>query len=112
MTDIFNFNDPQAFIDLAQYVKHARTPVRVCVLDPMAGGLTIRYANVSLSADHPVWTWDPDADVPGMQPGEAERAARAPIVSWSWPEHDGRLTHPVDALTILSALTRRSRRSR
>lgn len=106
MIDIFNFRDPQAFIDLALFIEQAGKPARVCVLDPMADGLKIRYANVSLSAGHPVWTWDPDADEPGLQPGDAERAARAPIVWQSWPEKDGLLTRPIDALTILSALRR------
>jgi hypothetical protein len=99
MIDIFNFNNPRAFIDLARHISQAGKQVRVCVLEPLPDGLTIRYSNISLDqAGHPLWTWDP---------GAAERAARAPIVWGSWPEHDGPLTHPVDALTILSALRRK-----
>lgn len=105
MTDIFT--DPQPLIDLSRYISQAGIQVRVCVLDPLPDGLTIRYANVALDqAGHPVWTWDLDADVPGMQPGAAERAARAPIVWQAWPEHDGPLVEPIIALAILCALRR------
>ncbi len=105
MTDIFT--DPQPLFDLAEHLARAGEPVHVCVLDPQDAGITLRYANVSLAPDGwPLWVWDHAADVHYSDPLPAERAARAPIVWQSWPETDGPLVAPIDALAILSALRR------
>ena len=105
MTDIFA--NPRPLHELAEHLARADGPVHVCVLDPQDAGITLRYANVSLTPDGwPLWVWDHAAAAHYSDPLPAERAARAPIVWQSWPETDGPLVAPIDALAILSALRR------
>ncbi len=103
MTDIFA--NPRPLHELAEYLARVGEPVHVCVLDPQGAGITLRYANVSLTPDGwPLWVWDHADNY--SNPLDAERAASAPIVWQSWPETDGPLVHPIDALAILSTLRR------
>lgn len=105
MTDIFA--NPRPLHELAEYLARVGEPVHVCVLDPQDAGIALRYANVSLTPDGwPLLVWDHAAAAHYSDPLDAERAARAPIVWQSWPETDGPLVAPIDALAILSALRR------